>query len=227
LYTFDCRLRLLLLQATERVEIAFRTAVTYQIAINYGPFGHVNSANFAPDFKHTRFMQELADEEARSREEFVAAYRLKYHREPDLPVWKATELISFGTVSLLYKHMRPDLQRAIAATFGVSGDVLKNWMHTISYVRNKSAHHCRMWNRKLAIRPVIPRRWTYDCPNNALIYSVLLVLNDLILRVSPESRWKDRLINLFLDFRRIDLRAMGFPADWLHQQPWCLCPLHS
>ena len=85
LYKFDGRLRLLVLQAIERVEISVRTSITYQIAINYGKFGHVDKNNFAPDFDDARFIRELSEEEARSREDFVTHYQTKYATEPHLP----------------------------------------------------------------------------------------------------------------------------------------------
>src|SRR5687767_3304096 len=44
LYNFDRRLRLLLLDAIERIEVALRTALTYEIAHRYGPFGHTDPA---------------------------------------------------------------------------------------------------------------------------------------------------------------------------------------
>ena len=40
LYEYDRRLRLLLLDAIERFEIALRTVVTYTLAHAYGPFAH-------------------------------------------------------------------------------------------------------------------------------------------------------------------------------------------
>ncbi|MEO7149850.1 MAG: Abi family protein [Rhodanobacteraceae bacterium] len=56
LYIFDRKLRLLVLDAIERIEVAVRTAVTYEIAHAHGPFGHTDPANFAPGFDHARFM---------------------------------------------------------------------------------------------------------------------------------------------------------------------------
>jgi abortive infection bacteriophage resistance protein len=166
LYKFDGRLRMLLLQSTQRIEIAVRTAVTYKIALNYGPFGHLNRDNFATSFDHDKFMDELSEEEKRSDEKFVKVYRKKCPLELHLPVWMATELISFGALSRLYKGLNPDIQREIAATFGVQGDILKNWLHCICYIRNNCAHHKTTWDREMTIKPVIPNRWPYSCVTN-------------------------------------------------------------
>ncbi|HEY4146253.1 Abi family protein [Pinirhizobacter sp.] len=42
LYIFDRKLRLLVLDAIERIEVALRTSITYEIGHAYGPFGHTD-----------------------------------------------------------------------------------------------------------------------------------------------------------------------------------------
>ena len=220
LYKFDSRLRLLILQAIERVEIALRTALTYRIAHTYGPFGHVLSTNFSPSFDHAKFMQELSVEETRSRETFVQHYRSKYTSEPHLPIWMATELISFGALSLMYSAVRPDIQRTVATEYGIPGDILKNWLHTLSYVRNNCAHHKRLWNRELAIRPKIPRNWQYPVVNNERIYCVLIILQHFTSVICPSCKWRDRVVTLMDSLPLVDVKAMGFPNHWRTQRPW-------
>jgi abortive infection bacteriophage resistance protein len=52
LYIFDRKPRLLVLDAIERIEVAPRTSVTYEIGHAYAPFGHTEPANFSPLFNH-------------------------------------------------------------------------------------------------------------------------------------------------------------------------------
>jgi abortive infection bacteriophage resistance protein len=220
LYKFDGRLRLLVLQAIERVEIAIRTAITYQIAMNYGKFGHVDKNNFAPDFDSGRFEKELSAEEGRSREDFVTHYRSKYTLEKHLPVWMATELISFGTLSLMYKSLRPSIQKAIATDYGVEGDVFRSWLHTFSYVRNNCAHHKRFWDRSLAIRPKIPSRWRYSPLNSGTAYCVIVLLKHMTDVICPSCKWKERVTALVDDRSLLTFNGMGFPRNWREVDPW-------
>jgi len=44
-YTFDRQLRLLVMDAIERVEIAFRTQLTNIFTLKYGAFGHLKNNN--------------------------------------------------------------------------------------------------------------------------------------------------------------------------------------
>lgn len=224
LYIFDRKLRLLALDAIDRVEVALRTAITYEIAHAYGPFGHVDPANFSAGFDHARFMAELAMEESRAKETFAAHFRGKYTAEAHLPVWMATELMSFGTVSLLYKTaLAPRIKKSIAADFGVPDLFLASWLHTLSYVRNVCAHHKRLWNRELAIKPKIPTRsrtWGYAVPSNARLYSVLVVLRHMLQVVSPRCHWRTRLFALFDEHPSVPLNAMHIPADWRAHPIW-------
>lgn len=223
LYIFDRKLRLQILDAVERVEVAMRTALTYQLAHAYGSFGYADPANFAPQFDHARFMNELAHEEHRSRETFVRHYRAKYTSEACLPVWMASEPVSLGTLSRLYRALHPSLKQPIAEPFGVHTEVFGSWLHCLTYVRNVCAHHKRLWNRQLAIRPKLPSRslaWPHQVPDSGRLYAALVVLRHLLRVMSPNSRWRDRLLTLLDEHPGVSLAAMGFPENWQHKVTW-------
>ena len=65
--------------------------------------------------------------------------------------------------------------------------------------RNICAHHARLWNRELAIRPTVPdvkngpewhRPQSIDTDR---MFVVLTILRFLLHRVAPQSAWRDRL----------------------------------
>ena len=121
LYEFDRRLRLLVLDATERIEVELRTAISYQLGHAFGAFAHEDARHFRTDFgdppypsrqrpclTHAGWLSDVRDETSRSREVFVASYRDKYTDFPKLPIWIATEVMSLGTISKLYRAMLVD-----------------------------------------------------------------------------------------------------------------------
>lgn len=223
LYIFDRKLRLLVLDAIERIEVAVRTAVTYQIGHAYGAFGHADPAHFAPGFDHARFMDGLRKEERQSRETFVRHFRDKYTSEEHLPVWMASELLSFGTVSKLYDAMAPSLKQRISAEYGVDEQFLRGWLHVLSYLRNVCAHHQRLWNRQFAIRPRFPTRspaWRHGAPNNRRLYAMLVVLRHMLGVASPGCLWRERLLTLLDEHPAVPREAMGFPEDWQCRPLW-------
>jgi len=223
LYEFDRQLRLLLIDAIERIEVALRTAVTYQLAINYGPFGHCDEKRFSAKFDHDRLMSELRYKEKESTESFVAHFRKKYIAEPHLPIWMASELMSMGTISRIYGALDPNLRRKIAGEFNTTDYFLCSWTHTLSYVRNLSAHHCRVWNRKLAIKPKLPvgmRWWPYTIDNNHSVYCVLIIAHHLVRAIAPHATWAARVQELIGQYPLVPVAAIGMPSKWRSMYPW-------
>jgi abortive infection bacteriophage resistance protein len=223
LYRFDGHLRMAIMDAIERVEVAVRSAFANSMAYRYGPFGYTDPGNFAPRFNHADFMDDLAKEENRSRETFVSHFRRKYTTEKHLPVWMAIELISFGRLSKVYKDLSPDIRRDIAKSLGTTDAVAASWLHTLTYVRNLCAHHSRLWNRVLGVQPKLPNPavwWPYAIPDNQRLYCVMVILRHILKNVSPNCGWQGRLIRLFDDYPQIPLASMGMPDDWRTRSPW-------
>lgn len=224
LYIFDRKLRLIVMDAIERFEVALRTGLTYGIAHKYGPFGHVEPSSFDSRFDHEEFLEELQEAEARSREAFVGHYRKKYVSEDHLPLWMASELISFGRLSRIYKNSHPDIKKSFARRLDVADvKIVSSWLHTLNYVRNVCAHHSRLWNREIAVKPILPRvspAWPYQTAGNDRLYSVLLIIRHALVCTWPQCQWRDRLFGLFDQHPDVNLAAMQIPVNWRELPPW-------
>ncbi len=220
LYKFDGGLRLLTMQAMDRVEVAIRAVVTYEMAHTLGPFGYADATNFDPAFHHAWFMKIISKEEKRSSEAFVAHYRAKYVSETHLPVWMATELISFGSLSQMYANLRTKLRKQIGRKFDQPAPVFLSWLHALTAIRNTCAHHSRLWNKELAVKPVLPNDWKAQGIDNRRFYIIALIIQTLLNEVSPGSRWKERLKAHFDTYPAVGLAQMHFPADWRERAPW-------
>src|SRR5205814_505216 len=108
------------------------------------------------------------------------------------------EVASFGTMFTFYRHLHFLEQKSLAGQLGLPANVLESWLHCLNYIRNVCAHHSRLWNRELAIRPSIPDRrhapeWHVPVtPDNRRAFAVLTMLRWLLLRIAPQSRWAGR-----------------------------------
>lgn len=227
-YTFDRQLRLLVMDAIERVEIAVRTQLTNIFTLKYGAFGHLNKDNL-PNITPERWdelIHKIRDEADHSQERFVEHFRQKYENEPDLPLWMAVELMTFGMLFTLFRGTESEIKRSVAAVYGISAEVLTSWLHCLNQIRNICAHHGRLWNRALGIRPAIPRRnkhpeWHMPVEvGNERLFAVLTLLRYLLAYVAPTSRWPERVKGLFADYSDIPLKPMGFPEDWRDCPIW-------
>ncbi len=75
------------------------------------PFAYATDPAVLPNLtreENLRFLEELADEAARSKETFAEHFRTKYgdeHRH--MPIWMACEIMTFGGMLTLFRGGTP------------------------------------------------------------------------------------------------------------------------
>lgn len=227
LYEFDRKLRLLVLDAIERVEVAIRTKIIYFLAHNYGAFGHSNSSNFHVSFDHKKWSQDTLKEVNRSKDEFILHYQKEYLDFPILPIWMLTEIMSLGNLSVLYSGMKNSDKACISKKFNVHYKTLFHWLHTLTYIRNICAHHSRLWNREFGIRPekLKDKEWLPPItPRSDRIFYILLILRFLLKVTDNGNDWMEKINLLISPFtqKRAYRAAMGIPENWQEHPLWRL-----
>lgn len=224
LYRFDSELRKMICSELEKIEISIRTQLSYIQTANAGVFWFANTDNFNQSSFHQTLIDKLQGELGRSDDDQVLNFRNQYC-DPFPPSWITMEVTSFGTLSMMYKGLKGgQSKRALANYYGLSDTVLESWLHAIVYIRNICAHHSRLWNRSLRIRPLIPRRSNHpfllnQTANNRVFY-VLSVILYLLQTVNPQNSFAKRVSNLLEKYPFVDARAMGFPRNWQDEPLW-------
>ena len=226
LYNFDRELRTIVFDSLQIVEISIRTFLTYYLSNKYGAFGYADPQKFSTYFKnHQKWLDDLNNELKRSREVFISHYKNKYHGSKYFPIWIVTEVISFGALSQLFAGLRAYDQKEISKHFKAPHIVFKSWLHNLVYVRNICAHHARLWNRSLAIKPKIPKNiplWhkPYTIPNGK-VFSTLSVLYYMMKIIdSGSDNFKKQIKLLFSRYSDINLGAMGISDNWDKHEIW-------
>lgn len=226
LYEFDRHLRLLLMDALERVEVAARGAWAHQLAMVYGPHGYLNAALYPRTDRFQANLSQLQSEYDRSHDVFVEHYKMTYNNPPLPPIWMAAEFISFGLLSKFFSALggRAD-RKSIARRIGFEDRVLQGLMHHLATVRNICAHHGRLWNRRFTVTfPIaqtpVTLAETIAPEADRTLYNTLTMLLHAMAVVSPESDWPIRLKCLIDENPTGDYAAMGFPADWRDRPLW-------
>ncbi len=227
IYTFDRRLRLLIFDAIERIEIALRTQIIYQWALQNGSHWHLQQNLYKDNSKFIKHLASLQKELARCNETFVEHYYQKYTQPSEPPAWMSLEVTSIGLLSLLFQNLKncPE-KKAVTHHFGLlSPDVLENWIHNFCNVRNICAHHGRLWNRRISIHLNIPRKTkepfiTNKNINPYKLYASLVAMKYCMEIINPESTFKKQLVLLLNDCPRGQLKEMGFPKDWQQETFW-------
>jgi abortive infection bacteriophage resistance protein len=237
-YVFDRKLRMLILDAVEKIEITARSAISNSLATRHGPHWYLDSTLFdQPNWLyqrkkfdvaawHAEFIddvkRQIGHEEQHRRDIFIQHYYDTYN-VPDMPpCWMVFEVISFGSISYCFKFLKQPECKEVCQKFGLNHQVLTSWLHSISYVRNLCAHHSRVWNRVLTIKPVIPnaRRVAFNSQNDR-IYAVLLALQIILQKIWGNNHWAEGLRKLLEEHPNVPLGSMGFPGDWITRKEWC------
>jgi abortive infection bacteriophage resistance protein len=204
LYEFDRKFRLLLDEILEIIEISIRSILAYQLSHKYGAFAHLNSANFNDSFDHTEWLSHIRLETERSREIFIKHYSEKYDEYPDLPIWMAIEVISFGRIIRLILNLKKDDQIELAKQFGLHHKIFCSWILSFNYIRNLCAHFGRLIFKKLSLKIAIPKKNNWeDFADSDKIGIMLFCFNKFFKNIDPVifdlDDWKMRIEKLLIE----------------------------
>lgn len=236
LYIFDKKLRLLVLDALERIEIAIRVDIAYLLGQS-DKYAYLN-----PSMLHTSFCSDLnktnkgvsqyhewlskhAQLINRSKEEFIKHNKATYGLP--LPIWVACEVWDFGCMSTLFSGMKKNDQDSISQKYNINdGQIFASWLRSLNYLRNVCAHHARLWNRNIIDQPKMPSAtpqisWVsiFDEKHKSRCFLLLCLCRHLLETINPSSSWSQRTkehLKNFPDLGHIglDLYGMGAPQNW-------------
>ncbi len=225
LYQFDRELRLLVSDAIEKIEVAFRTALVNVTTVKLDPFWYTELSHFRSS-EHYDFIMKNIQATLKSKQElFIKHYFQKYNAPNYPPLWMMIETLSFGLCSKLFKNIRSkSLRQEIANYFGAHTTILESWLMTLSYTRNLCAHHARLWNRWFVNPPLIPKteplKEYFFTTTNYKFHIVAYTIQKLLEKISPKSNWKNKLFDLFEKYEEYPGEQMGFENDWRKDLFW-------
>lgn len=232
LYQFDKRLRLLMLDAIERLEVNIRSVIAHEVGF-HDPMAYTN-----PDFiqpkqtknfkgrngKHRNRWQEWSNHQRnlldRSSEDCILWHRLS---QKPIPIWVAVEAWDFGTLSKFFEMLKRRYQNLILTRLGLSdAKILARWLQEINLLRNRCTHHSRIWNQvaanPLAVLPNEAYFQTIALDTRALkrIYGTISIIWFLLKNVAPNSSWLSEVANLIDSKPQLPgctFTALGLPDE--------------
>lgn len=240
LYTFDGRLRLIVMDALERIEVSLRTEVALTLG-RHGPRAYRDPTFFDSKFnrpikgsgptKHREWLQRFDKRFLESKDAFAEHFRRKYPGD-DMPIWIAVELLDFGALSHLISGLKYRDKVKIGESYGgIAPNELQSWVRSMAFVRNVCAHHARLWNKPLVNSPALTGKDVPRVLKHAMLgtgsgsrfYSVACVMRYLLKHANPRTSWKDRFVSHIETFPispRISISALGLPENWSSQELW-------
>lgn len=225
IYRFDRKLRLLMFNEIEKIEVAIRsTIVNITAEDTNNPFWITTSEVFADKNRFQRMMSLTDKEYNRSREDFIQHFRNTYIN-PYPPSWELIEILPLGILTRVYENIRSNQTRKkIAQRFFLNVPVFESWMTIITLTRNSCCHHSRVWNKENSITTRSMRRmirpWINSEINQKRIYYNLCIIKYFLDIISPSNHFKGYLLDLFAKYPSVDKAGMGFPTNWEQEPLW-------
>ena len=225
-YEFDKKLRNLLMEAVAPVEIAFRSHIALELALDCGHgFWYRDAEMFRvpkdSDFRHERFLNQVHEETKKSKEIFLQHFRETYEPCEEPPAWMLTEILTMGTWSHLYKALASRAHRKrIASSFRTDPETLASWMHALTYLRNLCAHHARLWNRVFAIRPKLSEELRLSGAQPDRLSAFLALLHLLHGNLKLNQTLPRQFSKLLQKHPQLPLEPMGFRQGWQDNAFW-------
>lgn len=173
-YRFDRDLRLLLLDAIERIEIALRSRLAHLHTRDYGPFLYADASYF-PQWKdylqkwdRVRIKRDADGRIQKRGVEFLDHFFKKYGDTHDYPpLWMSIGMAEMGFIAYFYDYSDKSIRAEIAREWHMKAGTLSSWLHALNILRNDCAHHARVWNKEYYRKPHLPaysedKLWYYE-----------------------------------------------------------------
>lgn len=222
LYEFDRRLRLVGMDAIERIEVSLRSAIIEAATDAGGPHFYYDEAHFSDPHQSTKF-RELVQKS--SGQHLSISHYMRKYNEPYLPpAWCILEASTFGWISKTYGNLSISLKKRVASFYGFNQVVLVSWFRTLATFRNMCAHHHRIWNADMKVdAPKVAKAFRGHL--NGLqdtFYIRAFIIMALLKNLSEgeADAWRVEFCDVLEAADPHMLRSMGFPIDWAEHPIW-------
>lgn len=223
LYRFDSRLRTATFTALTPIELAIRAHLGHELG-SLDPLIHLDpkklgvTVDTPKEKKYNSWRKRYDRELESSREDFVKHHKQKYGGK--LPVWAATEIMDWGSLTYLYEFSPRSVQDAISSRCGLNAPQLHSWLKALNIVRNICAHHGRLFNRVHTISPKLPAQGTHadlDCINTdwKRTFGQLTLVQLLLDRLNVgNKKLLPTVVQSFPEVQIVPISHMGAPDNW-------------
>jgi abortive infection bacteriophage resistance protein len=244
LYFFDRKLRMMVFEGLENIEISVKTHISNIMSKAHGPYWYLDPQHFivadersettksrshkfrrSSSFSHQKFLLTLKKNLDSHFEPYFKLHKDTY-KSIYPPSWMVMEVMTFGTVSRMFENLRPSPEKTrICEAFGLTKKLLVSWLHCFSFIRNKCAHHNKLTYSKIRFAPVIPKNparkfLAVDDFDNTSLYAILSCIQYMLTICNKDSIFKYDLLKLFQKFPGISFSRLGFTPNWKTEKIW-------
>ena len=222
LYEFDRKLKLLVLDSLEKIEISVRT----QVAIVMGkksPNAHLekkllDTNKYNIDKKYEKWLEKYNVKIKDERSDIVAHFTQKENYDINsMPLWLAIELWDYGLLVKFLELIK--FTDKVTLVNYYKQEHLVSWMKSLRAIRNICAHHDKLFDKNLHIKPILPKANPFNNIKNNNIYCILVIIKYLLEIIDPHYQWTEKIKAILLQFpqmptnlvKKVGPHLMGIP----------------
>ena len=219
-YRGDTLLRLFTFAIIELIEVSFRSVFAYVLAKNHGPFPYKQENLDCSIDTYLQALNRMKDDIVHSKDRFIHSFKEKYADDIP-PIWMMVEIMSMGEISKWFGDcIKESDKKEIAKYYGLPSKVLESWMRSISMVRNRCAHHNRLYGISISGGFVIPQklncekyRYIFNGKDINGFYNIIVAccyMAESIGEKRETEEFLDNIMQLVENFG-LEEEKMGFP----------------
>lgn len=208
----------------QNIEVQMKSIYAYEFTKVYGPLGYLDTANFSNQAKH----KEIVDKANQQKRQRLAHEAYLKHFINDLrqeiPLWAYVDLLTISDISFLYSISERPLKKTIAHRFGLTmnrgPEILGQYMHSMTIIRNLCAHGSRIYNRLFEQKPSLNKkeqalliRREDGTMDNSHFFGFFLIMRRL-LPAENFAEMKEAVIALTEKYPFVRMDYYGFRDDW-------------
>ncbi len=170
LYQFDQEIKSLILKYISYIEVKTKARMSDVISKNFGikESEYLIAANFKPDSKKKqkqKFSEIYEDIKKNITNQQRRHFAIKwYHQNYNYyPFWVLSNILTLGTISLLYSKLKQAEQNQISKIFGIKSKVFESSLMIMNLFRNACAHnevvYCYKTIQSLSQKEI---KWLYE-----------------------------------------------------------------
>lgn len=234
LYKFDAELRALFLKYLLQIERHVGNLISYYFIEQHGvsQSEYLNPDNYDKSHRNKRtvrgLMQKMHGAVNTKEYEHINYYRTQYG---NIPLWVTTSILTFGSLSKMYKVLTQSLRTKICKHFhSVTQRQLERYLSVLTKYRNACAHNDRLFTYRtvdqlldtpLHARLSIPKQGNQYIYGKQDLFAVVIAFRYLL----PKEEFSAFKKKLILEIEKLNKKLlhiteselfeqMGFPPNW-------------
>lgn len=203
LYYLDFDLRHILIKYLNRIEVHFRTNITYWTSNEYIEQNNTwfaDSALMTEKFVSS-FDKKIYDD-IKLKNKVLKEHHKKYPNDKYAPAWKTMEFLTFGSTIMIYQKLKSEkLKQKISNIYGITSPKLfYNYMNSIKEIRNACAHCSVLFDFKLPLSLGKGPAFDYITYGKNDLYPTILVIKYILSKISINraDELEKEITNVFL-----------------------------